>query len=136
MIRASGDDAYNEWIYELSIASGARLNSVRTILFNRKAASSSSEVLDLLRKSEAIFMAGIIFFGSIFLIFSGGDQGVYMDYWVGTEVQTIMQSKLANITIGGTSAGLAVQGNWVYTAEDGSAYSDEALAVRNTKFDC
>jgi len=115
VIRASGDDAYNEWIYELSIASGARLNSVRTILFNRKAASSSSEVLDLLRKSEAIFMAG-------------GDQGVYMDYWVGTEVQTIMQSKLANITIGGTSAGLAVQGNWVYTAEDGSAYSDEALA--------
>ncbi len=58
MIRASGDDAYNEWIYELSIASGSRLNSVRTILFNRKSASSSSEVLDILRKSEAIFMAG------------------------------------------------------------------------------
>jgi cyanophycinase len=51
-----------------------------------------------------------------------------MDYWVGTGVQSIMQSKLANITIGGTSAGLAVLGNWVYTAEKGSIYSDEALA--------
>ena len=60
----------------------------------------------------------------------GGDQGVYMTYWAGTEVQKIMQSKLSNITIGGTSAGLAVLGNWVYTAESGSVYSDEALAVR------
>lgn len=64
----------------------------------------------------------------------GGDQGVYMNYWAGTEVQSIMQSKLANITIGGTSAGLAVLGNWVYTAENGSIYSDEALAVSSSSF--
>jgi cyanophycinase len=62
--------------------------------------------------------------------FVGGDQNEYMTYWVGTQVQTIIQSKLANVTVGGTSAGLAVLGNWVYTAEDGSVYSDEALAVR------
>jgi cyanophycinase len=51
-----------------------------------------------------------------------------MNYWAGTEVQSIMQSKLANVTVGGTSAGLAVLGNWVYTAEKGSVTSDEALA--------
>lgn len=51
-----------------------------------------------------------------------------MNYWVGTDVQKIMQSKVPNVTIGGTSAGLAVLGNWVYTAEEGSVYSDEALA--------
>ena len=61
--------------------------------------------------------------------YSGGDQNAYMTYWADTEVQTIIQSKLDNITIGGTSAGLAVLGNWVYTAEDGTVYSDEALEV-------
>lgn len=36
---------------------------------------------------------------------AGGDQSVYLDYWAGTEVQSIMQNKLANVTVGGTSAG-------------------------------
>jgi cyanophycinase len=58
VLRASGDDAYNDYIYQLSIASGTRLNSVRTILFNNAKASSSSEVLGYIRNSEAIFMAG------------------------------------------------------------------------------
>lgn len=63
------------------------------------------------------------------LNYSGGDQNAYMSYWADTEVQTIIQSKLGNVTVGGTSAGLAVLGNWVYTAEDGTVYSDEALEV-------
>lgn len=69
--------------------------------------------------------------GLLIPVSSGGDQNAYMTYWADTEVQTIIQSKLENITIGGTSAGLAVLGNWVYTAEDGTVYSDEALKVSN-----
>lgn len=115
MLRASGDEAYNEWIYNLSIASGAKLNSVRTILTKDKKASEESEVLSLIRSAEAIF-------------FAGGDQSQYIDYWSGTEVQSILQAKLSNVTIGGTSAGCAILGNWVYTGEKGSATSDEALA--------
>jgi cyanophycinase-like exopeptidase len=60
---------------------------------------------------------------------TGGDQNEYMTYWTDTEVQSVIQEKLVNVTIGGTSAGLAVLGNWVYTAEDGTVYSDEALEV-------
>ena len=41
-------------------------------------ASSEPEVLDVIRNAEAIFLAG-------------GDQSQYMNYWVGTEVQTIIQ---------------------------------------------
>ena len=55
-----------------------------------------------------------------------------MTYWADTEVQSIIQSKLQNVTVGGTSAGLAVLGQWVYTAKDGTVYSDEALEVSGT----
>jgi cyanophycinase len=115
VIRTSGDDAYNEYLLKLSVTAGAKLHSVRTIVFNSRDASSEPEVLTTLRNAEATFMAG-------------GDQSVYMDYWAGTEVQTILQEKLANITIGGTSAGCAVLGNWVYTGEVDSVDSAQALA--------
>lgn len=36
VLRASGTEAYNQWILDLSIAAGMELNSVRTILFKRK----------------------------------------------------------------------------------------------------
>lgn len=115
VIRASGDDAYNEYIMGLSTAAGHPLNSVTTILCNNGKASSEPEVLNLIQNAEAIF-------------FAGGDQSEYMDYFVGTQVQSIIQSKLVNTTVGGTSAGLAVLGNWVYSAEKGSIESDDALA--------
>jgi len=114
VLRASGDDAYNQWILDISVGLKAKLNSVTTILFRNKKASAETEVLSLLKNAEAIF-------------FAGGDQSQYIDYWVGTEVQTICQQKVTNVTIGGTSAGLAVLGNWVYSASVGSIESDKAL---------
>ena len=115
MLRTSGDDAYNEWIYGLSIESGKRLNSVTTILMNNEKASSEDEVLNKIQNAEAIF-------------FAGGDQSEYLNYWINTKVQSIVQSKLANVTVGGTSAGCAVLGNWVYSGEKGSVISEDALA--------
>ena len=114
VLRSSGDDAYNDYIYDMSIATGHKLNSVTTILFKRATASEDEDVLTTLRNAEAVF-------------FAGGDQGEYVRFWRGTEVQAILQSKVNTTTIGGTSAGLAILGNWVYTAEDGSAVSDECL---------
>jgi cyanophycinase len=115
VLRASGDDAYNEYIMEISIASGHPLNSVTTLLFNSASASAEQEVLDLVTNAEAIF-------------FAGGDQSDYLKYWAGTEVQSIIQSKLSQITVGGTSAGLAILGNYVYSGEKGSVVSEDALA--------
>lgn len=115
MLRASGTEAYNDWIYDLAASSGFKLNSVSTILFNNRNASSNSDVLKVIRNSEAIF-------------FAGGDQSQYIDYWVGTEVQNILQTKSATVTIGGTSAGCAVLGNWIYTGAVGSITSSQALA--------
>ncbi|RYY83415.1 hypothetical protein EON63_11255 [archaeon] len=44
VLRTSGDDAYNPYIYDLSVASGSKLNSVTTILFRNKRASDEAEV--------------------------------------------------------------------------------------------
>jgi cyanophycinase len=115
VIRTEGTDAYNPYIYQLGIDSDHPLNSVSTILFNFPNASYDPEPLNVLRNAEAIFIAG-------------GDQSEYLNYWVGTEVQTILQEKLnSNVTLGGTSAGCAVQGHWVYSAMNGSANSDVVL---------
>ena len=43
-----------------------------------KAASSETEVLEILGNAEAIFLAG-------------GDQSDYINYWANTDVQTIIQ---------------------------------------------
>jgi cyanophycinase len=114
ILRASGDDAYNEWVQEIAIAAGNKLNSVTTILFNNAAASTDSIVLANIQNSEAIF-------------FAGGDQSDYINMWSNTEVQSIIQSKVNSITIGGTSAGLAILGNYVFTAEGTSVTSVEAM---------
>ena len=114
VLRASGDDAYNEWIMALSRGDGHPLNSVSTILFNNKDASADEEVLTMISNAECIF-------------FAGGDQSQYIDYWVGTQVQSIIQAKLDKVTVGGTSAGLAILGNWIYQAKYGSANSTYAL---------
>jgi cyanophycinase len=113
-MRTSGDDAYNEWVYNISMVAGPKLNSVRTLLFNNDKASTEPEVLEIIGNAEAIF-------------FAGGDQSVYLDYWAGTEVQSIIQSKLATVTVGGTSAGLAILGNWVYAADTGSIDTEAAM---------
>ena len=121
VIRATGDDAYNPYVMGLSVAGGKPLNSVTTLLCKNSKASSESAVLTLVRNAEAIF-------------FAGGDQYDYLSYFVGTEVQSIIQSKLVNVTVGGTSAGLAVLGNWVYSAEKGSIESPDALANPYDKY--
>lgn len=43
-------------------------------------------------------------------------------------VQSIIQDKLKYISIGGTSAGCAILGNWIFTAQNDSALSHEAMA--------
>ena len=101
ILRASGADDYNDFVYDLSKLSNQTLNSVTTILFKNKNGSYDSTVQSLLQNAEAIF-------------FAGGDQNNYINFWTSTPVQTIVQDKLKSVTIAGTSAGLAIQGNWIY----------------------
>ncbi|GAB3372840.1 cyanophycinase [Massilia agri] len=111
VIRATGTDAYNPYIYAMG---GVR--SVETLIIPSRTAASDPFVLERVRNAEAVFIAG-------------GDQSDYMRYWKDTPLDTALQ-ELANrnIPIGGTSAGLAVLGQFIYTGENQSVTSPEALA--------
>lgn len=58
----------------------------------------------------------------------GGDQWDYINLWKGTKVDSVINYVFQNGgVIAGTSAGAAVLGEVDFSAQSGSAYSDEAL---------
>ncbi len=64
------------------------------------------------------------------LFIAGGDQTVYFDYWRDGPVQEALDYLVNDkaVTVGGTSAGMAVLGGAVYAPEDLGVLSSEALA--------
>jgi cyanophycinase len=111
VIRATGTDAYNPYIYGMG---GVR--SVETLVIPSRTAASDPFVLERVRNAEAVFIAG-------------GDQSDYMRYWKDTPLDTVLQELASrNVPLGGTSAGLAVLGQFIYTGENQSVTSPEALA--------
>lgn len=111
VIRASGTDAYNPYIYELG-----KVDSVETIIFKSRAAASDEFVINKIRNAEALFIAG-------------GDQFNYVKYWEGTPVaDAIKYLASKNIPIGGTSAGLAILGEFSFSAREDTILSTQALA--------
>lgn len=100
VLRASGDDAYNPYIQGL-----CHLNSVATLVMPDRAAAEDPFAAAAIRNAEAVFIAG-------------GDQANYINFWMGTPVQQALNEAIArNIPMGGTSAGLAVLGEFVYSAQ-------------------
>ncbi len=109
VLRASGDDDYNPYIEGL-----CKLNSVATIILKSREAANDPFVAETIRHAEGVFMAG-------------GDQAHYINWWMDTPVQKALNEAIARgVPIGGTSAGLAVQGEFVYSAQ-GDAPDDEDL---------
>ena len=111
ILRASGSDAYHPFVAEL-----ASLDSAETIIFHNAAAAQDSFVLERIRQADAIFLAG-------------GDQWNYYRYWQNTPVAREVNAAIARgVPIGGTSAGLAVLGQYGFTAEHDTVTSATALA--------
>jgi cyanophycinase len=99
VLRASGDDRYNGYLNRL-----CKLNSVATLILPDRAAAEDPGVIEIIREAEVIFIAG-------------GDQAKYIRGWKGTPVEDAINAHAAaGRPIGGTSAGLAVQGEFVYGA--------------------
>ena len=113
VMRASGSDGYNDYLYE---ELGVNVNSVETILFQNINASSDPYVLQQIANAEAIF-------------FAGGDQYNYYLLWKDTPVEDALNAAIneKGITVGGTSAGMAILGDCYYTPSGDSADADEAL---------
>ncbi|CAF1592689.1 unnamed protein product [Rotaria sp. Silwood1] len=111
VIRASGTNAYNSYIYDLG-----SVNSVETLLINSTTLANDRQVETTIRGAEAVFIAG-------------GDQANYVKYWKGTKVEAALNylRNIKQVPIGGTSAGCAILGGTYFSALYGTVTSSEAL---------
>lgn len=112
VIRATGTDAYNPYIYGLGT-----VDSVETLIITTRTAAADPFVVNKIRNAEALWIAG-------------GDQSDYINLWKGTPVADAINyvANTKNAPVGGTSAGLAVLGQFIYTGASGSVTSSQALA--------
>lgn len=101
VLRASGGDGYNDYLYrEL----GETVDSVETFVTRNRAAAFDPALPRAIESAEAIFIAG-------------GDQSKYVSFWKDTPVQSALNQHLkAGKPLGGTSAGLAIMGQYAYSA--------------------
>lgn len=116
VLRASGEDDYNDYIFNL-----CNCDSVETIVFEKATAANDQFVIDTIRNAEALFIAG-------------GDQSNYVRYWQGTPIEDAIHFVVAKpAPIGGTSAGMAIMGEFVYSAMTESVTTE--LALQNPYYD-
>jgi cyanophycinase len=101
VLRATGTDAYNPYIQGL-----CHLNSVATLIIPDRTAAGDPFVTATITHAAAIFIAG-------------GDQANYIRNWAGSPVETALRSAVKlGVPMGGTSAGLAVLGQYIYSAQN------------------
>jgi cyanophycinase len=111
VLRTSGSDGYNAYL----MAMGG-VDSVESIVIKTRAGASAPAVLDLVARADVLFIAG-------------GDQSTYVAEWAGTPLEAAMKAAVArNVPFGGTSAGLAVLGQFDYSGLYQSVTSTDAMA--------
>lgn len=119
VVRATGTDAYNQYIRDLC----GNENSVATVIVDSIAAANDPVNVAYVQKAEMIW-------------FAGGDQSNYVNYWKGTPFLAAIQARIAaGAPVGGTSAGLNVLTQFVYTAQASQGVtSSQALANPFNKY--
>lgn len=112
VIRSTGADGYNQYMKDM-----VNINSVETIMIDSRAKADLASVAQKIRNAEALFIAG-------------GDQWDYVNYWKNTATEDAINYLLntKHVTVGGTSAGLAVLGAVYFSAQNGTATSSQALS--------
>jgi len=99
VLRASGDNDYDAYIHGL-----ARFNSVRTIVLPQCSSRSA-----IVRAASVVARAQSVFF-------AGGDQADYVIWKGGPLVAAVQEMYDRGGVVGGTSAGLAILGEYVFDA--------------------
>jgi len=119
VIRATGTDAYNPYVQQLC----PNENSVATLIIPNRTAANDPFVLSTIQSAEALWIAG-------------GDQSNYINFWQGTPVEQALNVLISQgVPVGGTSAGMNVLSQFVYSAQASQAItSSEALANPFSKY--
>ena len=92
------------------------IHSAAELSVNSREAANNSEVIEYIREADALFIAG-------------GDQNDYQEYWEGTDIEDAI-NYLVNekkIPIAGTSAGMAILGDYYYAPDHQGILSSEIL---------
>ena len=110
VLDAWGKDSYGPYIL------GFGADSVTTFVFNNRSGAFDPGLLDTLAHAEAIYV-------------DGGNQWDYVHFWKDTPVEDAINAAARTKPVGGISAGLAIMGQYVYTAEQGT--TDSAQALKN-----
>ena len=111
ILRASGADGYNDYIFAMN-----GVDSVESLVITKASEANSAAVVATVTNAEVVF-------------FAGGDQCDYVTLFKGGALEAAVESVYARGgSIGGTSAGMAIQGEFIYNGCVGSATSAEILA--------
>jgi cyanophycinase len=111
VLRASYADEYNPEFHKACPG-----NSVTTLVITSTEGANDPFVAEKIRDAHAIFLAG-------------GDQSNYVKFWTGNAVQREINADVTRgVPVGGISAGLAVEGQFVFTSMLDTVKSPEALA--------
>lgn len=102
-----------QWIcdnYDFAIASAAEL------AINTREAANDPDVEQYIHDAEALFIAG-------------GDQNAYQDTWEGTDVENAINYLIneKKVPVAGTSAGMAILGEYYYAPRRDGVLSSEIL---------
>jgi cyanophycinase len=115
ILRANTEDVYAQKVNE-EIRALCPLNSAATIVFSERDDSDDPKLLERIEQAEAIFIAG-------------GDQSNYIRFWQDTPVEDRLNRHIASgKPIGGSSAGLAVLGEFSFSSMIDTIHSPAALA--------
>jgi cyanophycinase-like exopeptidase len=118
VVRATGTDAYNPYVQALC----PNANSVATLIVASTDGANRPEVAEIVAQAEMVWIAG-------------GDQSNYVNYWTGTAMGEALRGKVGAVPVGGTSAGLNVLTQYVYSAQASQGVtSSQALANPFNKY--
>jgi len=111
VLRASGADGYNAYFMEMK-----GVNAVQSLVITDRQSAARSDVLETVRRAELVF-------------FAGGDQCNYIRWIKDTPVELAVKHVYQRGgAVGGSSAGLAIQGEISYDAcPNQSAVSADVL---------
>ena len=115
ILRANTADSYAEQVNQEMLHT-CPLNSAATIVFDDRENSAEHKIGEIIKHAEVIFIAG-------------GDQSNYVRFWQDTPVQDALNRHItAGRPIGGSSAGLAILGEFCFSSMIDTIHSPEALA--------
>ncbi|MGM3307908.1 cyanophycinase [Anabaena sp. WFMT] len=113
VLRSGGIGRQADWIcdhYRDLITSSAELS------IDSREAANDPKVIEYIREADALFIAG-------------GDQNAYEDYWEGSAVEDAINFLIneKKVPVAGTSAGMAILGDYYYAPSHRGVQSSEIL---------